>query len=226
VRRLASASLLVLLSISILAAPEPSPVLVRIRGGDRELKALRIRTVNPGMLEMDLESGGIQSLPLAEVASIRFGRPDAQEVRLARERYREKLSQVRKAPFAGREYAGVLDAGRDLRRVEQTLAQRFFQERRPRQAMNLAALRYALGNLTACKEALRLAKDAAERDGDVERLDEACVLLGVLQLPQTVRMEDARPWKDCDQELMSGLQPDDLEGLKARLRIVDLIAGS
>ncbi len=222
-RRLAAACALVLLTAAADTPASPAPVLVRLKEG-RELKALRVRTAPKDMLELDLEGGGVQRLALNEVASIRFGRRAEEEVRRTWERYREKLVRIRQDPFAGREFARLLADRSDLPGRERTLGKRLEQNRLPLLAMNLAALRYAQGNLAGCKEALRLVKDLSTAPGDRNRLEEACVLLAVLQLPRTLSLDDAGVWKDCDEELTAGLKKGDQEALKDRILAIDRMA--
>ncbi len=226
-------ALAALVALAALAGPDDEGlVTVQLRDGTR-LKARAARTDDRQRLVLDRLDGAAQAVPLRDVKTLRFGRAEALDPKQD-ERLWVELCKVRRAPFAGPEFAKLLMHSRQEALAERAvaLASRFQQETDPgrhmRQALNLAALRFALGDLDGCRQSLRVVKALAREAQDWDAYNESCVRLAALQLPagEAAFDPEASDWRDCKAELQAGiLEQEQRADLKARIQAVSRLAG-
>lgn len=226
-------ALAVLVAVAALAQPgDEDLVIAQLRDG-RKLQACTVRTDGKGMLILTRADGMSEPVPLRDVSELRFKNAEAADPKQDGKLWAE-LRRVRGAPFAGPEFARLLSESRQSGLAERTvaLAGRFQREtdpaRRLRQALNLAALRFALGDLDGCRQSLRAVKALAREARDWDAYNESCVRLAALQLPAETGAFDPRgsDWRDCKAELQAGiLEQDQRADLKARIQAVSRLAG-
>ena len=177
-------------------------------------------------LVLALEPAGERHVPLSEVSEIRFLGP-VRKSRVSEETLRKLLTllgKIRRNPFAGENLPPMPESPKERAEQARRLAERLRKEpstyHRIQQSFSLAALRFGLDELEACRETLRRIK-VLSRDSDPRLYDATCVRLSALQL-KADGSEASTAWKD---ELLSDvLGPENGDRLKARIRAVEELA--
>lgn len=221
-----------LLAAALAAEPpedaEP-PVTVLLRNQTRA-KALSIRTEGR-LLVLALPEGGARPVPLSQVRRIDFGWPLSPTLR-------NLLKRLRANPFADSAFDRLLDrrggrvllpAGKRRERAE-TLARHLASAdsvqddaQGLRMAMNLAALRFSLGDAAGSREALATAQALAKRAGDRKAHDEACARMAALQLPEGDVPEESPVWRRCRDAFVPG-EGGGKEALATRIGALERLA--
>ena len=219
-----------LVALAALAGTDDTPLVTALLRDGTRLKARAVLLEGPQLL-LTRPDGTPQAVPLADVKELRFGTAEVDPKQ--DEKLWSELNRVRRAAFAGPEFSKLLADSRQSGLAERAvaLAGRFEQEkdpgRRMRQALNLAALRFALDDLDGCRQSLRAVKALARESQSWDAYNESCVRLAALQLPAAAPFDPrGSDWRDAKSELQAGiLEQDQRADLKARVKALSRLAG-